>query len=132
MARKPALSQFIEEYKTLREVDIIDISDNAKEIFKRRYLLKDKDGKVIENLQEAFYRVASHVGDGEKTKALKEFYSDAFYKMMTDLRFVPNSPTWTGAKTPLGQLAACFVLPLKDNMGSEEGGIFDTLKNAAL
>ena len=132
MARKPALSQFTEEYKTLKEVENINISDNAKEIFKRRYLLKDKDGKVVETIDEAFMRVATHVGDAEKTKAARELYSDAFYKMMTDLRFVPNSPTWTGSKTPLGQLAACFVLPLVDNMGSEDGGIFDTLKNAAL
>jgi ribonucleoside-diphosphate reductase alpha chain len=132
MAKKPAVTVFVDEYKSLREVNEISISDNAKEIFKRRYLLKDKDGKVNETLDEAFYRVASHMGDAEKNKALKELYTDAFYKMMTDLRFVPNSPTWTGAKTPLGQLAACFVLPLEDNMGSEEGGIFDTLKNAAL
>lgn len=132
MARKPALSQFSDDYATLREVDSVNISDNAKEIFKRRYLLKDKDGKVNETIEEAFFRVASHMGDAEKTKAAKELYTDAFYKMMTDLRFVPNSPTWTGAKTPLGQLAACFVLPLIDNMGSEPGGIFDTLKNAAL
>src|SRR4029078_1116115 len=102
------------------------------EIFKRRYLLKDKEGKVTETIPEAFMRVASHIANAEKTQKLRDQYTEYFYDFMTDLRFVPNSPTWTGSKTALGQLAACFVLPIKDDMGSEEGGIFDTLKNAAL
>ena len=51
---------------------------------------------------------------------------------MTDLKFLPNSPTFTGAGTPLGQLAACFVLPVADDMGKQAGGIFQTLRDAAL
>ncbi len=121
-----------QEYKTLRKVDEINVSENAKEIFKRRYFLKDRDGKPIETLTQAFKRVAYFVAEGEKTQKLRDQYGEYFYDLMTDLRFVPNSPTWTGANTPLGQLAACFVLPIEDDMGSTEGGIFDTLKNAAL
>jgi len=57
---------------------------------------------------------------------------EAFYRLLTSLRFLPNSPTFTGAGTPLGQLAACFVLPIEDDMGKEPGGIFQTLRDAAL
>ena len=127
---KNAVQNYV--YKTLREVDEIKISDNAKEIFKRRYLLKGIDGNPIENIDEAFYRVASHVADAEKTQKLKEEYTQNFNNLMRSLRFVPNSPTWTGSKTKLGQLAACFVLPIIDDMGKEPAGIFDTLKNAVL
>ncbi|NIV21288.1 MAG: ribonucleoside-diphosphate reductase, adenosylcobalamin-dependent, partial [Gammaproteobacteria bacterium] len=55
-----------------------------------------------------------------------------FYDLLTSLRFLPNSPTFTGAGTPLGQLAACFVLPVADDMGRDGDGIFETLRNAAL
>ncbi|MCU0500954.1 MAG: adenosylcobalamin-dependent ribonucleoside-diphosphate reductase, partial [Anaerolineae bacterium] len=57
---------------------------------------------------------------------------EAFYGLLTDLRFFPNSPTFTGAGTPLGQLAACFVLPISDDLGKRSDGIFQTLRDAAL
>src|SRR5690606_35282299 len=57
---------------------------------------------------------------------------ETFFKLLTELRFLPNSPTFTGAGTPLGQLAACFVLPIDDDMGRESSGIFQTLRDAAL
>ncbi len=119
-------------YTTLKKISQIELSDNARKIFEKRYAAKDDLGKPSETVEEAFERVSSHIGDGEKTKKLKELYTEAFYNFMGTKRFVPNSPTWTGAKTALGQLAACFVLPIKDDMGKERGGIFDTLKNAAL
>lgn len=119
-------------FTTLQKVSKIKLSDNAKTIFEKRYALKDAEGNLTETVEDAFYRVASHVADAEKTKKLKEFYTDAFYSFMGSKRFVPNSPTWTGSKTGLGQLAACFVLPIIDDMGGKRGGIFDTLKNAAL
>ena len=57
---------------------------------------------------------------------------EAFYGLLTSLRFFPNSPTFTGAGTPLGQLAACFVLPISDDLGKKPDGIFQTLRDAAL
>lgn len=120
------------EYSTLKKIRSIDLDDNAREIFMRRYALKGADGKAKETVEEAFWRVASHVAEGESSKKLKSVYSEYFYQLLGDKRFIPNTPTWSGAKTKLGQLAACFVLPIIDDMGKEEGGIFDTLKNAAL
>lgn len=119
-------------YTSLLDVDEIQMDNNAKEIFMRRYALRGDDGKPKETIEEAFYRVASHVAEGEKSKKLKDDYTSYFYKLMAEKRFVPNTPTWSGSKTKLGQLAACFVLPILDDMGSARGGIFDTLKNAAL
>lgn len=119
-------------FTTVEEVTDIPMSDNAKTIFKKRFALRDEKGDPKETIDEAFYRVASHVAEGEKSKKLKEEYTFLFYNFMKQKRFVPNSPTWSGSKTALGQLAACFVLPIKDDMGRDDDGIFSTLRNAAL
>src|SRR3990170_2725573 len=58
--------------------------------------------------------------------------AETFYELLASRRFFPNSPTFTGAGTPLGQLAACFVLPITDDMGRDAAGIFQTLRDAAL
>jgi len=108
-------------------------SENALVVLRKRYLRKGADGKPVETPAQMFRRVARHValaekehgGDVEKAEA-------AFYQLLTRLRFVPNSPTFTGAGTPLGQLAACFVLPIEDDMGRIPGGIFQSLRDAAL
>src|SRR5690606_5298440 len=68
---------------------------------------------------------ADHDADAEAT-------AETFYRLLAELRFMPNSPTFTGAGTPLGQLAACFVLPIADDMGRDPAGIFQTLRDAAL
>jgi len=106
-------------------------SDNAKQVLERRYLKKDKDGKVIESAADMFARVAKYIakaeanyGDASDVKRAQE----TFYEMMTEFKFLPNSPTLMNAGRSLGQLAACFVLPVDDSME----GIFDSLKNAAL
>ncbi len=105
------------------------LSRNAIEILKARYLLRGIDGKIKEAPEQMFLRVARHVAKADKNygldprKAEKEFYS-----MMSDLDFLPNSPTLMNAGTDLGQLSACFVLPLEDSIGS----IFQTLKDMAL
>lgn len=112
------------------------ISENAKVVLEKRYLAKDERGKVIETIPGMFERVASgvamaefkYVEDREVGQKNYEEAYDIFYKMMTDLDFLPNSPTLMNAGRPLGQLSACFVLPVGDSM--EE--IFDTVKNAAL
>jgi ribonucleoside-diphosphate reductase alpha chain len=107
------------------------LSNNARRVLKRRYLKKDGKGRVIENPEQMFRRVAHHIaraekkyGDASHVKKMEEI----FYSMMTEFKFLPNSPTLMNAGRRLGQLAACFVLPVEDSME----GIFDTLKNAAL
>lgn len=109
----------------------LKLSDNAKTVLERRYLRKDKQGNPVESAAQMFRRVAHHIAQAEKNynpdadlMALEE----EFYALMTDLKFLPNSPTLMNAGRSLGQLAACFVLPVEDSME----GIFDTLKNAAI
>jgi ribonucleoside-diphosphate reductase alpha chain len=109
------------------------LSPNARVVLEKRYLRRGPDGKPVETVEEMFWRVADHVAQSET-----EFGGDvaaaskAFYEILAGLRFFPNSPTFTGAGTPLGQLAACFVLPISDDMGKESSGIFQTLRDAAL
>ncbi len=111
----------------------IKLSDNSLEVLKRRYLRRGEDGQPIETPAQMFYRVAHHLGKAERIfDGDVEEATETFYHMLTDLRFFPNSPTFTGAGTPLGQLAACFVLPIEDDMGKHPDGIFQTLRNAAL
>jgi ribonucleoside-diphosphate reductase alpha chain len=107
------------------------LSDNAQRVLERRYLRKDSDGQVIETPEQMFRRVAHHVakaeekyGDAEKVRRTEE----KFFDLMTEFKFLPNSPTLMNAGRRLGQLAACFVLPVLDSME----GIFGALKNAAL
>ncbi len=116
-----------------RERARIQLSENAITVLERRYLRKGPDGRPIETIEGMFHRVASHVAAveamwGGDVLAVEE----AFYDLLTGLRFMPNSPTFTGAGTPLGQLAACFVLPISDDMGRDQDGIFQTLRNMAL
>ena len=120
------------KFTTLTRSKKITLSENAKKIFDKRYALKNQLGEVLESPEQGFYRVASHVAAGEKAQKLKDTYTQAFYDLMASKRFVPNAPTWTGSKTRLGQLAACFVLPIHDDMGKAPGGIFNTLRDAAL
>jgi ribonucleoside-diphosphate reductase alpha chain len=111
----------------------IPLSDNARTVLTKRYLRRGLDGKPVETIEEMFWRVASHVAEPDREYAGDvQATAEAFYDLMTELRFLPNSPTFTGAGTPLGQLAACFVLPIADDMGRHPDGIFSTLRNAAL
>jgi len=111
----------------------IPLSDNALTVLRKRYLLRGLDGEPAETPTQMFWRVASVVAApdteyGEDATATAR----AFYDMLSSFRFMPNSPTFTGAGTPLGQLAACFVLPIQDDMGRDPAGIFSTLRIAAL
>ncbi|MDH7485460.1 MAG: adenosylcobalamin-dependent ribonucleoside-diphosphate reductase [Anaerolineae bacterium] len=113
--------------------DALPISEHGLTILEKRYLRRGSDGRPMETPQEMFRRVARTVAApdalyGGAAQATEE----TFYRLMTSLRFLPNSPTFTGAGTPLAQLAACFVLPIEDDMGKEPGGIFQTLRDAAL
>ena len=107
------------------------LSDNAKNVLERRYLKKDSKGKVVETPEMMFKRVAGHIAKAEKNYGNGDNVNqleNVFYNMMAELKFLPNSPTLMNAGRRLGQLAACFVLPVEDSME----GIFDALKNAAI
>ncbi len=109
------------------------LSENSRQVLKKRYLRRGIDGKPIEDIEGMFRRVARAVAepDGEHGYDVQST-EDSFYGLLSSLRFFPNSPTFTGAGTPLGQLAACFVLPISDDMGRDAAGIFQTLRDAAL
>jgi ribonucleoside-diphosphate reductase alpha chain len=109
------------------------LTDNARQVLVRRYVRRGKDGQPVETVEEMFWRVAYHVAASE-TAWGEDVLPRArqFYGLLTSKRFFPNSPTFTGAGTPLGQLAACFVLPISDDMGRDSAGIFQTLRDAAL
>ena len=109
--------------------DDLKLSVNAVEVLKKRYLRRDERGLVVETPGEMFGRVAAHVSRAEtRYGGDAEYYRSRFLKMMRELDFLPNSPTLMNAGLPLGQLSACFVLPVEDSLP----GIFDALKNMAL
>ncbi|HRE46518.1 MAG TPA: LAGLIDADG family homing endonuclease [Aggregatilineales bacterium] len=111
----------------------IHLTDNARTVLQKRYLRRGNDGKPAETEHEMFWRVAYYVAvaeqafDGDVMAAARRYFD-----LLTGLQFFPNSPTFSGAGTPLGQLAACFVLAIDDDMGRTDSGIFQTLRNAAL
>ena len=109
----------------------LHLSTNAKTVLERRYLKKDVEGRLQETPAQMFHRVASHIAQAETQydeKADTEEVARRFYSLMTQFKFLPNSPTLMNAGRRLGQLAACFVLPVEDSME----GIFSSLKNAAI
>lgn len=111
----------------------IRLSENSIKVLQKRYLRRDYDGSFLETPAGMFYRVAYHIAQVERQHGGDvEGITKVFYDLLAERRFFPNSPTFTGAGTPLGQLAACFVLPISDDMGKEPDGIFSTLRVAAL
>ena len=108
-----------------------NLSENAVKVLRKRYLAKNEKGEVIETPEEMFRRVAKNIAAAEyiynKKVDLKET-EEKFYKIMTNLEFLPNSPTLMNAGRDLQQLSACFVLEINDSMES----IFETIKNTAI
>ncbi|MDR3583993.1 MAG: vitamin B12-dependent ribonucleotide reductase [Desulfosporosinus sp.] len=109
-----------------------NLTPNARVVLAKRYLKQEK-GQVIETAEDMLYRVASVVADIEMDKYGRneeetEVLAKEFYTMMANLEFMPNSPTLMNAGRDLGQLSACFVLPIEDSMEQ----IFDAIKNAAI
>jgi len=102
---------------------------NALEVLNRRYLLKNEKEQIIETPAEMFMRVAKAISKADaKYGESPEKSEKIFYEMMAKLEFIPNSPTLFNAGTELGQLSACFVLPVEDSLES----IFNAVKNMAL
>jgi ribonucleoside-diphosphate reductase alpha chain len=111
----------------------VNLTENARQVLVRRYVRRGQDGKPAESVEEMFWRVACHIAAvEEKWEGNVPSRRREFYELLTQKMFFPNSPTFTGAGTPLGQLAACFVLPISDDMGRDAAGIFQTLRDAAL
>ncbi|OFW63351.1 MAG: hypothetical protein A2Z35_03600 [Actinobacteria bacterium RBG_19FT_COMBO_36_27] len=110
----------------------ISLSENAVKVLERRYLKRDEEGILLENPRDMFIRVARNIASAEKNygkteEEIKEIEKQ-FFDIMTDLDFLPNSPTLMNAGKELQQLAACFVLPVGDSMND----IFEALKETAL
>ncbi|MBW3552865.1 MAG: vitamin B12-dependent ribonucleotide reductase [Gemmatimonadetes bacterium] len=118
------------------DLPIADMSDNARIILAKRYLKKDEDGKPVEESEQMFWRVARTVADVDAKYGASEGAVDQlsrqFYRLMTQRLFEPNSPTLMNAGRPLGQLSACFVLPVEDALSNGKNGIYDTLRSMAL
>lgn len=110
----------------------INLTPNARVVLTKRYLRRGSDGKPVETVEGMFERISRAVAEPDTEYGSFDATEQRFYELLTTLRFFPNSPTFTGAGTPLGQLAACFVIPITDDMGRDESGIFQTLRDAAL
>ena len=107
----------------------VKLTINAMEVLRKRYLLKDEKGRLIESPAEMFKRVAETIAAVDKFYGKDPKKSEKeFYEIMSKLEFLPNSPTMFNAGAPLGQLSACFVLPIEDSLES----IFTAVKNTAL
>jgi ribonucleoside-diphosphate reductase alpha chain len=107
----------------------MELTKNALKVLHARYLIKDEKGRVVETPENMFRRVARNIAKAERLyNEDPACWEEKFYELMTSLKFLPNSPTLMNAGKSMGQLAACFVLPVEDSMIS----IFDSLKNAAL
>ncbi|RLI29396.1 MAG: ribonucleotide-diphosphate reductase subunit alpha [Candidatus Hecatellales archaeon] len=110
----------------------MELTPNALKVLEKRYLRRDLDNRVVETPKEMFIRVARAIAEADlhygKTKEEVEETFLEFYTIMANLEFLPNSPTLMNAGTEMGQLSACFVLPVEDSIE----GIFNAIKHAAI
>jgi ribonucleoside-diphosphate reductase alpha chain len=116
--------------------DLARLSKNARTVLEKRYLVRDANGKPTETLEHLFWRVATVVAQADQrygaSDGAVEAVAEEFYRLMVERRFQPNSPTLMNAGRPLGQLSACFVLPIEDALSNGKNGIYDTLRAMAL
>ncbi len=110
----------------------IVLTPNAFKVLEKRYLKKDEEGRVVETAEELFRRIAKTIASADlkygKSGADIALIEEEFYSMITSLDFLPNSPTLMNAGRRLGQLSACFVIPVEDSMES----IFEAVKHTAI
>ena len=107
----------------------VQLTENARKVLEARYLRRDPCGQMAEAPEGLFRRVAHAVAAAEAPfGGAADEWEEAFFEAMAGLDFLPNSPTLMNAGTPLGQLSACFVLPVEDSIE----GIFESLKLMAL
>ncbi|HWP48456.1 MAG TPA: adenosylcobalamin-dependent ribonucleoside-diphosphate reductase [Candidatus Limnocylindrales bacterium] len=109
----------------------LKLSENALRVLEARYLRRDTQRRIVETPEQLFERVARAIAHAELllgNARQAAYWQDEFYKLLVSLEFIPNSPTLMNAGVPLGQLSACFVLPVEDTME----GIFEAIKQMAL
>src|SRR5438876_797474 len=114
----------------------LDLNANALTVLERRYLVKDDQGKPVERPEDLFWRVARTIAAPDRTYGASnravETLAETFFELMASRVWMPNSPTLMNAGRPLGQLSACFVLPVEDALSNGRSGIYDTLRAMAL
>ncbi len=114
----------------------LELSSNAITVLEKRYLVRDESGRPVESPEELFLRVARTIAEPDRqygaSQGAVETLTEAFYELMARRQFMPNSPTLMNAGRPLGQLSACFVLPVDDALSNGQSGIYDTLTAMAL
>ncbi|HTY06225.1 MAG TPA: vitamin B12-dependent ribonucleotide reductase [Gemmatimonadales bacterium] len=114
----------------------LDLSANALTVLERRYLIKDDAGRPTEKAEDLFWRVARTIAAPDATYGASEkavaAAAETFFDLMATRVWMPNSPTLMNAGRPLGQLSACFVLPVEDALSNGKSGIYDTLRSMAL
>jgi ribonucleoside-diphosphate reductase alpha chain len=114
----------------------VSLSPNAITVLEKRYLVKDDRGKPVEQPEDLFWRVARTIAEADRKYGASDGAVDevaqAFFGLMAQRYFMPNSPTLMNAGRPLGQLSACFVLPVDDALSNGRSGIYDTLRAMAL
>ncbi|MEI6040215.1 MAG: vitamin B12-dependent ribonucleotide reductase [Candidatus Berkelbacteria bacterium] len=121
-AKQATLGIATKPKKTKKEVITPVLTENALKVIEKRYLKRDDENNIVETPEGMFRRVAHHIAMADEmygaTKEEIAEVEEEFYEAMAKLEFLPNSPTFSGAGTRIGQLAACFVLPVEDNMKS--------------
>ena len=114
----------------------LDLSPNAITVLEKRYLMRDEQGRPAEAAADLFWRVARTIAEPDRRYGASggavEALAEAFFGLMAHRKFMPNSPTLMNAGRPLGQLSACFVLPVEDTLSNGKNGIYDTLRAMAL
>ncbi|MBI4543072.1 MAG: vitamin B12-dependent ribonucleotide reductase [Gemmatimonadetes bacterium] len=114
----------------------LELSANALTVLERRYLVKDESGRAAETPEDLFWRVARTTAAPDRAYGASEGATEAlaeeFFRVMAERKWMPNSPTLMNAGRPLGQLSACFVLPVEDALSNGTSGIYDTLRAMAL